>query len=166
MTHELAKKQPSYSAGQRAILHLFEEYERVQNERNDANVRLARFNETIQLLMKSLPENEQSELVARFENIQQGKVTISRGGETYKNVISLFRLDRRPEWAIQEVQEELEKKGTAPETKALYNTISYLAKIGRLKRVGRGRYVIVDVGVGIETEGYDSGVDRITEHDL
>ncbi len=153
---------PAY-AGRRAVMHLLGEFERTRAERDAANARLSRFAETIQLILAGLPEQERSELARKFEEVRTGVQT--RGGEVFGNVIALFRRDHRPEWTIQQIQEALEKGGSPPDPKSLSNALIYLAKTGRLRRIARGQYVVADVGVGIETEGFEQGLSRTTEHD-
>lgn len=150
-------------ANRRALTHLFREFERVRAERDAADARMSRFVEAIQLLLGGLSEIDRQEYSRRFEEIHSG--TQNRGGEVFGNVIALFKHDPRNEWTIGEVQEALEKKGTPPDSKALYNTIAYLAKTGRLRRVSRGRYTLVDIGAGIEMEDIDDGTSKVTEHD-
>lgn len=147
-----SKTNPDFAtvSARRALTHLFDEFERARDERDEADARLARFAETIQLLLQGLPPADKTELSARFEEIKAGAPQ-SRGGEVFGNVIALFRDDRRPQWSLQEIQEELEKRGTSADSKVLSNTIAYLARTGRLRRVSRGNYVVVsEIGLGIE----------------
>jgi predicted transcriptional regulator of viral defense system len=44
-------------------------------------------------------------------------------------------------------------KGMAVDQKQINNSLDYLARSGRLKRIGRGRYEIAGYGVGIEGVG-------------
>jgi hypothetical protein len=151
-------------AGRRAIMHLFGEFERVRAERDAATARLSRFAETIQLILAGLSEPDRGELARKFEEIQSG--VQNRGGEVFNNVVALFKRDRRPEWTIPAIQSELEKAGAAPEPKALSNAVLYLAKIGRLIRVGRGQYIVEGSGVGIQMDGPDDGHLPGTEHEV
>jgi hypothetical protein len=64
------------------------------------------------------------------------------------------------------IQSELEKSGAAPEPKALSNAVLYLAKIGRLRRVGRGQYIVEESGAGIQlSDGPEDGRFWGTEHE-
>jgi Fe2+ or Zn2+ uptake regulation protein len=80
-------------------------------------------------------------------------------------VIALFQKNQRAEWTVPDIQSELEKGGAAPEAKALYNALNYLAKSGRLRRVARGRYVVAHIGVEVDYDDFDDGTTRLTEHD-
>jgi hypothetical protein len=76
----------------------------------------------------------------------------ARAGATLNNVIELFRKDdEKRVWDAGEVQQAL--SGADP--KAVYNAISYLERSGRLKRISRGKYLITDLGLGIEIGGDD-----------
>ncbi len=151
-------------SGRRAILHLFGEFERARADRDTAVSRLNRFGETIQLLLAGMTEPERSSLTRKFAEIQSG--ITPRGGDVFNNVVALFKRDHRTEWSIPDIQSELERGGTPVESKALSNAVLYLAKIGRLKRVGRGQYVVEEFGVGIQMDGPDDGHLWATEHEV
>jgi hypothetical protein len=158
-----AEQSASTAANRRALTHLLGEFERARVERDAAENRLKRFAETIQLLLTGLPIKERDNFSRRFEEIKSG--IQNRGGELFGNVIALFKRDRREEWTIPEIHAALEKEGVPPDPKALLNTIAYLAKTGRLRRISRGQYVVTDYGIGIEMEGAGHGISRTTEHD-
>ncbi len=145
------------------MTHLFNEYERARAERDAADTRLARFAETIQLLITGLPQENRNEFLRRFDEVRAG--TTHRGGEVFGKVIALFKRDLRGEWTVPEIHSALAKGGGSLDLKALSNTITYLAKTGRLRRIARGQYVVTDLGAGIEMEGVDDGTSRATEHD-
>ena len=163
-----ADREPDRSASthqsRRALNHLFGEYERARAERDSAEQRLSRFAETIQLLISGLPSAEQSELAKRFRELRDGAQ--QRGGQVFNNVVSLFKRDQRTEWTIPEIQAELEKSGDAPEPKAVSNAVTYLTKIGKLRRVGRGQYIVEGFFAGIQMEGPEDGTLPGSEHDV
>jgi hypothetical protein len=50
--------------------------------------------------------------------------------------------------------------------KAIYNTVNYFAKTGRLRRVSRGEYIFRDTGAGVATDDIpDDGTIRRSEND-
>jgi hypothetical protein len=151
-------------ASRRALAHLFSEFERARAEKDAAESRLSRFAETIQLFLANLPPDAQPEFLKRFQEIRDG--VQQRGGEVFNNVVALFKRDHRPEWTISAIQTELEKTGAAPEPKALSNAVLYLAKTGRLRRVGRGQYIVEGSGAGIQMDGPDDGHLWATEHEV
>jgi hypothetical protein len=159
--HKLEQNNPVFA--RRALTHLFSEYEHARAERDAAETRLARFAETIQLLIAGLPQLNRDEFSRRFDEVRTG--TQNRGGEAFGNVIALFKHDRQKTWTIPEIQTALNKSNAASDPKAIYNAITYLARTGRLMRVSRGRYIITDLGTGIEIDDVDQGTSRVTEHD-
>jgi hypothetical protein len=159
--HKLEQSNPAFAS--RALIHLFSEYERARTERDATENRLARFAETIQLLIAGLPQPNRDEFSRRFDEVRTG--TQNRGGEAFGNVIALFKHDRQKTWTIPEIQTALNKSNASSDSKAVYNAITYLARTGRLMRVSRGRYVITDLGTGIEMEDVDHGTSHVTEHD-
>jgi hypothetical protein len=151
-------------AARRAVLHLFGEFDRARAEMDAASARLNRFGETIQLVLAGLAEPDRSELTRKFADIQAGPTP--RGGEVFNNVVALFKRDHRAEWTIPDIHSELEKSGSPPEPKALSNAVLYLAKIGRLRRVGRGQYIVEESGGGIQLDGPEHGHHYVTEHEV
>ncbi len=155
---------PSTLAARRALIHLFDEFERARLERDAADKRLARFAQTIQVLLDALPQEERGDLSRRFEEIRSG--TQHRGGEVFGNVIALFRRDPRKEWTVPEVQSALEKSSGPVDAKAVANAIGYLTKTGCLKRIARGHYIALDFGAAIvDLDGPDDGTGRRSEND-
>lgn len=45
------------------------------------------------------------------------------------------------------------------EPKAIYNVLSYLAQRGDLKKIDRGKYLVVSAGVGVETAAEVSAIE-------
>lgn len=145
----------------RALNHLLAEFERARTERDAAEMRVTRFEETIQLVLATIPEPDRGDLAAKFEELKSGAQ--SRGSAMFGNVVSLFKSDRKRAWTVPEVQEELQRSGVSPDPKAVANVVNYLAKTGRLTRISRGQYIVA--GVGVEIEVPDQGTHRPTEHD-
>jgi hypothetical protein len=125
----------------------------------------------VELVIRSLPPSEQDEYRRRLDEVRgSGSSPDTRGGEVYGNVIELFRRHGRREWSISEIQDALGERGQALDSKtvkAIYNTINYFAKTGRLQRISRGRYLVRDLGVGLDIaeDMGDDGTTRSTEHD-
>jgi hypothetical protein len=97
----------------------------------------------------------------------------NRGGAVYANVVELFKSHPPRPWNAAEIQDALEKEGkAAPDTKAIHNTLTYLASAGHIERISRGRYVLRAWGVSIDTPSANdfdlpsAGGARITEHDV
>ena len=159
------------SAAVLAAVRLWTEIERARNERDAAAGLVSRLADTLELVIRSLPANERDEYQRRLDELR-GSATSpdNRGGEVYGNVIELFRRHGSREWSIPEIQAALGEKGEALDSKtvkAIYNTINYFAKTGRLQRISRGRYLVRDLGAGLDVaeDIGDDGTTRPTEHD-
>jgi hypothetical protein len=155
-------------AALRAALHLMAEIERAQEDRLAADTRGRKYSEALALLLDDLPANERSAIQRRLERTRSD-VTAAPGrvGEVHDNVVALFKAHAKREWSVPEIQAELTKSGEAADPKALYNVINYLAKVGRLRRISRGQYLVLGIGAGLETnDGADDGTRRMTEHEI
>ncbi|MBV8751626.1 MAG: hypothetical protein JO328_02065 [Hyphomicrobiales bacterium] len=156
----------------RAAAHLWSEIERARGERNAADALLSRLAGALELLVDSLPSPEREEYRRRLDELRTGVGAPNiRGGEVYSNVIELFRQAGPREWSVPEIQDALSRRGQpiddARAAKAVYNTINYFAKTGRLQRISRGRYRVCDLGAALDVADDigDDGTTRMTEHD-
>src|SRR5215218_1590401 len=121
------------AANRRALSHHFEEYDRARAERDAAEERLNRFAETIKLMMEGLPPGERQDYQRRFEELRDRAPVQNRGGAVYANVVELFKSHPPRPWNAAEIQDALEKEGkAAPDTKAIHNTLTYLARAGHI----------------------------------
>lgn len=160
------KPEPDSAApARRALDHLLDEYKRVRSEKESAEIRLARFADTIKGLAALLPTNEREEFARRLKELAVG--IEHRGGEIFGNVIELFARYPARQWTVPEVQDALAEKGTLADAKTISNVVNYLAQTGRLRRVARGHYRMLDVGAGLvdAMEINEDGTQRVTEHD-
>jgi hypothetical protein len=64
----------------------------------------------------------------------------SRGGPIYDNIVQF--LPKQHEWDIPQAKAELDRRGVQAEKKDVQNVFGYLARDGRVRRVGRGRYLV------------------------
>jgi hypothetical protein len=151
----------------RAALHLMAEIERAYEDRTAADSRGRKYGEALALLLDDLPLNERVAIQRRLDRVAFAPASgAGRSGEVHDNVVALFKGHTKREWSVPEIQAELTKAGEPVEPKALYNVINYLAKVGRLRRVSRGQYLVLGVGAGLEAAGLaDDGTRRMTEHD-
>jgi hypothetical protein len=155
----------------RAALQLWTEIERARNERDAASALVNRLANTLELLLDGLPAAERQRYEQRLAEIRGSEAEPdNRGGEVYNNVIELFRRAGPREWSIVEIQDALsdkEKPIDSKTIKAIYNTINYFVKTGRLQRIARGRFLIRDLGAALDVaeDVVDHGTTRMTEHD-
>ena len=143
------------------------EIERAHEDRIAADNRGKKYSEALALLLDDLPFDERSAIQRRLDRVGS-EVTVASGrtGEVHDNVVALFKGHSKREWSVPEIQAELTKSGEAADQKSLYNVINYLAKVGRLRRISRGQYLVLGIGAGMEAEGVsEDGTRRMTEHD-
>jgi hypothetical protein len=151
----------------RAAVQLWAEIERARRERDAADALVQRLEGTLELLLDGLPAAERDEYRRLVDEVRAGAgAAKSRGGEVYGNVIELFRQTGRREWTIPEIQSALNEIGKEADLKAIYNTINYFAKTGRLQRISRGQYLVRGIGGILPIEGVaDDGTVRESEND-
>ena len=70
-----------------------------------------------------------------------------RAGEVLGTVVQLIVGKR--EWTTSEIRAAIAKKGVSASPKEVYNAVGYLARLGHVKRVGYGKYLVG--GAGFET---------------
>ena len=125
-----------------------------QERLSAAEAHVAELTHLVQTLVAVLPQDRKSLYLQRLASIGAVKPITTRGGEVFDKVIDLFSRRPRKEWTASEVQAALAETGIRPDQKAVYNVLNYLARSGRLKRIGRGHYLVVDVGVTFQV-GHD-----------
>jgi hypothetical protein len=156
----------SKSPYEAALLAALDDLAQVQSEIAAAREGLAsregRAAEVIQLirsLVAMLPPERASSFLQCLREAGVKSQPSTRAGPVYDNVIELFAKNRRRDWSAAEVQAALTDRGAQADPKAVYNVLGYLVRRGRLKRYGRGRYLLVDLGVGIELDQDLEGVE-------
>jgi predicted transcriptional regulator of viral defense system len=100
-------------------------------------------------LTATLPRERQHLYAERAGSLRRPNQA-ARGSTSFENVIALFAHEEPKEWTAPEVQRALVGRGTPPDKPdQISNVLQYLARKGRLKKIGRGRYVVMGYGVGI-----------------
>ncbi|SRR5260221_10055802 len=93
----------------------------------------------IRTLVGSLPQQDQARLLREIaEKIRP--MSAPRAGEVLGTIAQLLPLQRA--WSVAELKERVDKEGVSASPKEVYNAIGYLARTGRVRRVGYGRYVV------------------------
>lgn len=116
--------------------------------RNDIQQKIA---EAIKLLLSALPRAEQSRLLREIAD-EIEPIEPNRG--IYDAVVKT--LPRRTEWTVDQLKKEIAANGIAADPKEIYNSLGYLTRKRRIRRVGYGRYLI-DGGLLITAD--DLGVE-------
>lgn len=118
-----------------------------------ADARVAQTLALIKTLIGSLPSDNREQL---FREIAEKVRPMSalRAGEVLGAIVQL--LPKRKDWTVAEIKQRIDEQGVSASPKEVYNAIGYLARRGRVVRVGYGRY-IVD-GAAIATSDDFGGV--------
>lgn len=135
--------------------------------------RVDKLTKAIESLIETLPADQRPRYLRQLHMDAAQETALSRGGPVFSNVVSLFQSARRRDWTTEDVQRALAERGLEPDGKTIANTLAYLAKSGKLRRIARGHYVIVEGAFGLagivtdeEIPGTEYGRTRMTEHDV
>lgn len=112
----------------------------------------------IKLMLDALPPDQQQiaidELIAALRPIPA-----PRAGAVLATIVRL--LPRRREWTVENIKQEVAARGIEASNKEIYNSLGYLVRKGRVKRVGYGQYIIDGIGfataddLGVEPLRYE-----------
>lgn len=140
-------------------------YEKAQNDVRAARIALAHaeanaasFGRLAETLLAQVPEERRDAFAERLARLRVGEFGGRPSTVTYRNIVELFGNHPPRQWSVPEAHRELAAKGIPADPDQIQNVFQYLARKGRLKRVSRGRYIIVGYGVGIEGDpegGYE-----------
>jgi hypothetical protein len=102
-----------------------------------------------------LPPDRRQDFRMRLQALLGEEVPVStKGSEVYDNVVDLLTRQPKREITTAEVKQQLSESRPHYDPKAVDNVLGYLAKSGKLQRVGRGRYRIRDHNVAFQP-GFD-----------
>lgn len=130
-----------------------------------ADVRVAELSILVRNLLGILQPEQRQKYEVSARDLGAGEQQPVKVGPVYDNIVSLFSShSNKKQWTANEVQAALASRNESIAPKSVYNVLNYMEKRGRLRRISRGRYLIVDLGIGIDL-GYDLlGVDAIGRH--
>jgi hypothetical protein len=165
MTALKIDERPGSGPTKSVLEHLFQQYGRLRVEQDAVAERALGFVQAIELLLKQLSPADREAYEARFEALKRGERASRRGTQLHENVVMLFERNPQREMGVGAIQKELERVGfPTADQKAIHNILNYLASSGRLRRVGRGRYLLHEVGAEIEFDDKADGTERNSEH--
>jgi hypothetical protein len=122
-------------------------------------VRSAELADAIAKLIDLLPADRRAAYRRRATFLESERAD-ARGKPVYNNVVQLLSASQRRDWTAPEVRAELSERGIQSEPKQIHNVLNYLARTGQIKRVGRGRYLLMG-GIALLTDdempGFDPG---------
>jgi hypothetical protein len=58
-------------------------------------------------------------------------------------------LPKQPEWSVGELKKSVSERGVTATDKQVFNAVGHLTRMGRIKRIGYGRYIVE--GIPFET---------------
>lgn len=98
----------------------------------------------IKLLLSALPPDEQ-ERVLREVAEKIPSIPAPRAGNVLGAVVKL--LPRRPQWTLDEIKRGVASRGVEATPKEIYNSLGYLVRKGRVRRIGYGQYAVGGAGI-------------------
>lgn len=163
MQPKSARKPSAVEDGERLVRYLLNDFARAQDQKKSAESRLSKVAAMIQLALGSLPPDKRALYSQRFDEMREGVSAPPRGGPVYGSVVNLIARKPQDEWSAAKIMEALNKLGTEADAKAIHNILNYLANTRRLRRVGRGWYVVRDLGVAFQTD-HDVGLEPTDDY--
>jgi len=105
----------------------------------EADLRVEQTLALVRTLLGSLPQQDQERFYREIaEKVRP--LAPSRAGDVLGTIVQL--LPQRKNWTVAELKQHIDKQGVSASPKEVYNAIGYLARTGRVTRVGYGRYVV------------------------
>jgi predicted transcriptional regulator of viral defense system len=145
-----------------ALEAALDELARASRESN-AEKRTAVLIDLARNLIAILPPPERAVYSRRLSEMRIKPPSETRGTPTYDNVVALLAHSDVKPVNVVVVQNELNQRGVVADKKSVHNSLNYLARKGRLKRIARGHYIVRDMGVGVisgdDILGMDEGMD-------
>jgi hypothetical protein len=113
--------------------------------------------DAIKLLLSTLPPVEQDRVLREItEEIRP----IPADRPVFGTVVRLLR--RRTEWTVGELKQEIAEHGVTASAKEIYNSLGYLTRKKRIRRIGYGRYLVDD---GLLITADDLGLEPARDED-
>jgi hypothetical protein len=95
--------------------------------------------EAIKLLLSALPPAEQDRLLQEIIDAIR-PIPAPRAGEVLGAIVRF--LPRRRQWTVDDIKREVAALSIEAAPKEIYNSMGYLVRKGRVKRIGYGRYLV------------------------
>lgn len=106
---------------------------------DDEDERDAAVMRAVLTLLDTLPEARRQLVLQKLSN--SSKPVSTRKSSEVTGIVLKF-IQNKKSWSVNEVKNEILQHHADTNPKDIYNTVNYLAKTGRIKRVGHGRYMI------------------------
>jgi hypothetical protein len=93
----------------------------------------------IKTLIAGLPHPEQERVLVELNRLFR-PIPTGRAGDVLSAIVRL--LPSRPDWKVEDLRRSVDAQNVEATPKEVYNALSYLARKGRIRRVGYGRYIV------------------------
>jgi hypothetical protein len=112
------------------------------------------------LVKTTLSRDEQEQLIRELsEMVGTGQV---RRGAVVGAIAQILHL--RDHWTVREIKERIIEEQRIPASgKEIHNAVGYLTRIGRLQRVGYGKYLVAGGGLLTTAEDLGGEPDRLED---
>jgi hypothetical protein len=115
--------------------------------------------DAIKLLLSTLSPDDQERVLDEITQVLR-PIPAPRAGAVLGAVVQL--LPRRTEWTVQDLKQEIAARGVDATPKEVYNSLGYLTRQKRIRRVGYGRYLVDD---GLLITADDLGLEPARDED-
>jgi hypothetical protein len=133
-----------------------------KKEDDSTEARAAELARAIQVMLDRLPLAEKETVIRLLSESVRPPEPGSKAGDVLGVIIRL--LPRSKRWTVEELKKGIEQHGVKATDKQVFNAVGYLARKGRIQRIGYGKYVVG--GIPVVTIDDLGGQPSITEGDL
>ena len=112
-----------------------------ESKRPETTANRQKIADAIKLLLSTLPPEEQESVVREItEEIRP--IPAPRAGQVLGAVLRLLPRRRTEEWTVEDIKQGVAEQGVPASDKEIYNSLGYLTRKKRIRRVGYGRYLV------------------------
>jgi hypothetical protein len=104
----------------------------------DSDPHVQQLRATIKTMIGWLPPAEREQFLREISATLR-PATNPKAGDVLATIVQL--LPKQKTWTVAELKQRIDDRGVAATPKEVYNAVGYLARRGRITRVGYGRYL-------------------------
>lgn len=93
----------------------------------------------IRELLDPLSAEERDAVLQRLTELLR-PIPAPRAGQVLGTIVHLLSV--RPEWTVDALKGEVQRRGVEAGPREVYNALGYLTRRGHIRRVGYGRYIV------------------------
>jgi hypothetical protein len=124
------------------------------NAESEPNPRVSKAIGAIRQILEMLDLAERQQALKEIEEAIR-PIPAPRAGKVLAEIVQL--LPSRRFWTAEDIKQQIAARGISATPKAIYNSLGYLVRTKRIKRVGYGRYLIE--GGGLLETADDLGIE-------